>query len=424
MKDEYETPADYIFSLQRMGIKLGLDKIRDFLENFDNPHKDFDSVLIGGTNGKGSVSTITSNILQEAGYKTGLYTSPHLTFFEERIKVNNKNIDQDSLWELIEEVKPILEKIEEKDAEKRPSFFEVLTTLAFMHFSDQDIDIAVLEVGMGGRLDATNVVDNIASVVTNIGMDHSKHLGDTKEKIAYEKAGIIKEENYFVTEEKDENLKQYFKEVCEERNSIYNHGLEREHEILENPLRLKLPDYGIIEIPGVARWQAENALTAITLAEGLNHRGYDISKQNIIDALKKTSLPGRMEIVSIEPRIMMDSAHNLNGMKALVEGLETIDYEKLLLVMGVLEDKDYKGMAEVIDLKTDRLYTAEPISERKLDSDVLAEAFSDKIPKSTHGKGIDALNAAIEDYREGDLILVTGSTYLLGDIRKEGKYGL
>lgn len=424
MKDKYDTPADYIFSLQRIGIKLGLDKIRDFLVNFDDPHHDYDSVLIGGTNGKGSVSTITSNILQEAGYKTGLYTSPHLTFFEERIKVNNENIDQDSLWELIEEVKPILEKIEEKDAEKRPSFFEVLTTLAFMHFSNQDIDIAVLEVGMGGRLDATNVVDNIASVVTNIGMDHSKHLGDTKEKIAYEKAGIIKEGNYFVTEEKDENLKQYFKDVCEKRNSIYNHALEREYEILENPLKLKLPDYGMIEVPGVARWQAENALTAVTLAEGLNHRGYDISKQDIIKALKKTSLPGRMEIVNTEPRIMMDSAHNLNGMKALVEGLETIDYERLLLVMGVLEDKDYKGMAGVIDPKTDRLYTGEPISERKLDSDVLAEAFSDKIPKSTHGKGIDALNAAIEDYRKGDLILVTGSTYLLGDIRKEGKYGL
>ncbi|MFP4051675.1 MAG: bifunctional folylpolyglutamate synthase/dihydrofolate synthase [Thermoplasmata archaeon] len=424
MKDKYDTPADYIFSLQRMGIKLGLDKIRDFLEYFDDPHKDFDSVLIGGTNGKGSVSTITSNILQEAGYKTGLYTSPHLTFFEERIKVNGENICQDSLWELIDEVRPILEKIEEEDVEKRPSFFEVLTTLAFMHFSNQDIDIAVLEVGMGGRLDATNVVDNIASVVTNIGMDHSKHLGDTKEKIAYEKAGIIKESNYFVTEENDENITQYFRDVCAERNSIFNHALEREHEILETPLRLKLPEYGIIEVPGVARWQAENALTAITLAEGLADRGYDISRQEIIDALKKTSLPGRMDIVSTEPRIMMDCAHNLNGIKALMEGLKTVDYDRLLLVMGVLGDKDYKSMADVIDPKTDRLYTGEPVSERKLDSDVLADAFSDKIPKSTHGKGIDALNAAIEDYKEGDLILVTGSTYLLGDIRKEGKYGL
>lgn len=424
MKDKYDTPADYIFSLQRIGIKLGLDKIRDFLVNFDDPHHDYDSVLIGGTNGKGSVSTITSNILQEAGYKTGLYTSPHLTFFEERIKVNNENIDQDSLWKLIDEVKPILEKIEKEDAEKRPSFFEVLTTLAFMHFSDQDIDIAVLEVGMGGRLDATNVVDNIASVVTNIGMDHSKHLGDTKQKIAYEKAGIIKENNYFVTEEKDENIKQYFREVCAKRDCIYNHALERSHDILENPLRLKLPEYGTIEIPGVARWQAENALTAITLAEGLADKGYNISKQNIIDTLKKTSLPGRMEIVSTEPKMMMDSAHNLNGIKALVEGLQTVDYDRLLLVMGVLGDKDYKGMAEVIDPKTDRLYTGEPVSERKLNSEVLADTFSDKIPKNSHGKGIDALNAAIEDYREGDIILVTGSTYLLGDIRKEGKYGL
>ncbi len=424
MKDKYDTPADYVFSLQRMGIKLGLDKIRDFLENFDNPHKDFDSVLIGGTNGKGSVSTITSNILQEAGYKTGLYTSPHLTFFEERIKVNGDDIDQGSLWELIDKVRPVLEEIEKKDVEKRPSFFEVLTTLAFMHFSQKNTDIAVLEVGMGGRLDATNVVDNIASVVTNIGMDHSKHLGDTKEKIAYEKAGIIKENNYFVTEEKDENIKEYFKEVCVERDCVYKHALERNHEIKENPLRINLPKYGEIEVPGVATWQAENALTAITLAEGLNEKGYNISKRNIREALKKTSLPGRMEIVRTKPRVMMDSAHNLNGMKALSDGLEKVDYERLLLVIGVLGDKDYKGMAKMIEPKVDKLYTGEAVSERKLDSDVLADAFSDKIPKSTHGKGIDALNAAIEDYEEGDLILVTGSTYLLGDIRKEGNYGL
>jgi len=424
LKEEYDTPADYIFSLQRMGIKLGLDKIRDFLENFDNPHKDFDSVLIGGTNGKGSVSTIISYILREAGYRTGLYTSPHLTYFEERIKVDGECIDQDSLWRLIEEVRPVLEKIEKENPEKRPSFFEVLTTIAFMYFSEKDTDIAVLEVGMGGRLDATNVVENTSSVVTNIGYDHAKHLGDTKEKIAYEKAGIIKEGNYFVTEEKDKNIKIYFKDVCQERNADYNHALERDYKILKNPLRLDLPEYDEIKVPGVAEWQAENALTAITLAEGLIDKGYYISRDNIRNALEKTTLPGRMEIVSEEPRIMMDSAHNLTGFKALVQGLETIDYNRLLLVFGVLGDKDYHAMAEIIEPMVNKLYTGEAVSERRLDSEVLADAFSDKIPKSTHGKGIDALNAAIDDYEKGDLILVTGSTYLLGDIRKEGKYGL
>lgn len=419
MIEGYEKPEDYLYSLKRKGVKLGLDKIRDFLSNFGDPQYDFDTALIAGTNGKGSVTTILSNILSEAGYRTGRYISPHLEYFEERIRIDGENISRDELWELISEVRPVLEKIDGESPEKRPSFFEVLTTLAFMYFSDKNIDMAVMEVGMGGRLDATNVSSRIASAVTMIGYDHSKYLGSSREKIAFEKAGIIKEGNYFVTSEKDEQLKKYFRGICRERGADFHHALAREYRISKKPLRLYLPEYGTMDVPGKTKWQAENALVAINLAEGLKEKGYELSKKDIVSGLRRTVLPGRMDVVSERPRIMMDSAHNITGMKALREGLEDVEHKRLLLVMGVLGDKDYKGIAEIIAPLCDRVYTAEPVSERKLDSDILAEEFEDSCPVESFSHGIEALKRAEDDWREGDLILVTGSTYLLGDIRRK-----
>ncbi|MFO7793207.1 MAG: folylpolyglutamate synthase/dihydrofolate synthase family protein [Candidatus Saliniplasma sp.] len=421
MRKDFDSPEEYMYSLQRMGVKLGLDKIRDFLANFDDPHKDFKSILVAGTNGKGSVCSIISNILKEAGYKTGLYISPHQTYFEERISVNGDNITRDELWELIDIVDPVVKKIEKDDVEKRPSFFEVLTTLAFLHFSKQDIDMAVLEVGMGGRLDATNVVDNCASVVTTIGMDHSKYLGDTKRKIAGEKAGVIKEGNHFVTEEKDESLREYFKDICREKGADYTYALEREYDLEWNPLRLVLPEYGEVPVPGLTVWQAENALTAITLVEGLRYKGFKISKDDIVEGIRRTTLPGRMDTVSERPWIIMDSAHNLLGMQALINGLKEIDYERLLLVIGVLEDKDYESMVDIIGPECDMAFVGEPDSKRRMDSSILSEEFSDHCTAKAFEKGIHALEAAFQEWKEGDLILVTGSIYLLGDVRKDGK---
>ncbi len=421
MRKDFDSPEDYMYSLQRMGVKLGLDKIRDFLANFDDPHKDFESILVAGTNGKGSVCSIISNILEEAGYKTGMYISPHQTYFEERISVDGKNISQDELWELTDIVDPVVKKIEREDVEMRPSFFEVLTTLAFLHFSQQDVDVAVLEVGMGGRLDATNVVDNCASVVTTIGMDHSKYLGDTKLKIAGEKAGIIKEGNHFVTEEKEEHLREYFKEVCSERKANYTYALDRDYEIKKQPLRLSLPSYGEIMVPGFTGWQAENALTALTLVEGLGSKGFKVSKEDFIKGIEKTRLVGRMDVVSEEPWIMMDSAHNILGMRALVNGLNEIDYERLLLVIGVLEDKDHESMVDIIGPKCDMAFVGEPNSKRRMDSSKLSEEFSDHCPVKSFKNGIDALMDAVEEWKKGDLILVTGSIYLLGDVRKDGQ---
>ena len=412
-------PEDYLYSLNRQGVKLGLDKIKSFLSNFNDPQYDFDSVLIAGTNGKGSVTSMLSNILFESGYRTGRYISPHLDHFEERICIDGKNIPEDELWDLIEEIRPFLEKIEKDNPELRPSFFEVLTTIAYLYFSRKDVDVAVLEVGMGGRLDATNVSDHFISAVTTIGYDHMKYLGSTKREIAFEKAGIIRQGNHFVTGVKEDDIKEYLRDVCTERGAHYHHAHEREYEILTEPLRLKMPGYGTFRVPGIARWQAENALVTIGLVEGLRERGYEISHEDMKRGLEKTHLKGRMELYSETPKIIFDSAHNISGIEALSEGLKGMEYERLLLVIGILEDKDHKAMSRVMGSISDMVFTAEPVSERKLDSRVLAKEFEGHCPVNSYKHGIDALEAAKEEWREGDLIVVTGSIYLLGDIRNK-----
>lgn len=419
MKEEPVKPEDYLYTLNRKGLKLGLDKIRNFLSNFGEPQNDFDTVLIAGTNGKGSVTTMLSNILTESGYRTGRYISPHLDLFNERISIDGINITDEELWELIDEVKPVLGRIDQENPELRPSFFEVLTTMAYMYFSHQKVDVAVLEVGMGGRLDATNVSDHFASAITTIGFDHMKYLGDTKEKIAYEKAGIIRCGNDLVTGVKEPEIREYLRKVCVERSAEYHHALERDHTITLDPLRLELQGYGTLNIPGIAVWQAENALVSITLAEIMMKKGYEISKENIKRGIEKTVLKGKMEYDNNDPRVMYDSAHNISGMEALVDGLKSRRYRRLLLVMGVLEDKDYPGMVRTIGPICSHVFTGRPLSDRSLDPDRLAEEFKPYCRAESFSTGKEALEAAKDEWKQGDMILITGSIYLLGDIRNE-----
>ncbi len=418
-REEFDHPEDYFYSLKRVGLKLCLDKIEDFLSKFDDPQNDFEPIIVGGTNAKGSVCTALMNILDEAGFNTGLYLSPHLMDFEERIQVNGKYIEEDELWNMIDKIHPILQKIEEQDPEKRPSFFEVLTATAFLYFSEQDVDFAVLEVGMGGRLDATNVAPHKVSAVTYIGFDHSEYLGETKKEIAKEKAGIIADKNSFVTGEKDDEIREYFKNVCEERDAAFNYAFDRDYEILFDPLRLKTEPYGEIEVHGLVPWLAENALMSLKIAETLQDEGYDIREEDIKRGIEKSVFPGKMEIVKKKPRVMMDSAHNRTGFEALKQGLEGLEFNRLLAVVGILEDKDYKSMVEVLGPIVDKVYTAEPVSERKLSSEVLGEEFEKYCSAEYFEHGLEALRKAEEDWRKGDLIVITGSLYLLGDIRKK-----
>ena len=379
-----QATLNYLYNLERFGIKLGLEAIMELLELLGNPQNKFKSVHIAGTNGKGSVSAYLAAILQEAGYRVGWYTSPHLIKFNERIRVDGKEIGDEELVRLTELIK---EKVEGKI---QPTFFEFTTALAFLYFAEQKVDFAVVEVGMGGRLDATNVLQPEVSVITNISFDHQKHLGDTLEKIAGEKAGIIKENGKVVVGKRDIGLVKLFKEKCEEKKStLFLAGKEQ------------------IETPLLGRHQQENANTAITAARVLK-----IDEKIIKQGIAKTRWPGRLEYIS--KNILMDCAHNVAGMEALREYVWELKNRKVL-VLAMAEDKEIDKMVGLIaPLFKEVIITRgnyKPAETGRIAVEVRKYVFNVKeIPKVE-----EAINSALKSASSEELILITGSIYMVGD---------
>ena len=379
-----QATLNYLYNLERFGIKLGLEAIMELLELLGNPQNKFKSVHIAGTNGKGSISAYLAAILQEAGYRVGWYTSPHLIKFNERIRVDGKEIGDEELVRLTELIK---EKVEGKI---QPTFFEFTTALAFLYFAEQKVDFAVVEVGMGGRLDATNVLQPEVSVITNISFDHQKHLGDTLEKIAGEKAGIIKENGKVVVGKRDIGLVKLFKEKCEEKKStLFLAGKEQ------------------IETPLLGRHQQENANTAITAARVLK-----IDEKIIKQGIAKTRWPGRLEYIS--KNILMDCAHNVAGMEALREYVWELKNRKVL-VLAMAEDKEIDKMVGLIaPLFKEVIITRgnyKPAETGRIAVEVRKYVFNVKeIPKVE-----EAINSALKSASSEELILITGSIYMVGD---------
>ena len=334
---------DYLYGLTRFGIKLGLDEIIKLVGALENPQNKFKSIHIAGTNGKGSTACFIATNLQSAGYKVGLYTSPHLIRFNERIKINNKEISDSELVRLTKKLKVIVEK------EKiQTTFFEFTTALAFEYFAEQKVDFAIIETGLGGRLDATNILRPEISVITNISIDHTKHLGKTKLKIASEKAGIIKEKSIVVTAETDKRVIKKFKEICNEKKS--------EFYVLDHELKAKInrSDFesqlftvsGLIntafEIKQLGECQIKNALLSLLVADLLN-----IPLGAMKEGLRKSFWKGRLEIIQKDPLVIVDGAHNVEGMKSLVQFIKPIKCKKVLL-LGTAEDKEISKMLKLI----------------------------------------------------------------------------
>src|SRR3989338_5320207 len=331
----------YMYSLERFGMKLGLDVITDLLQHLGNPHLQFKSIHVAGTNGKGSTCSFLASILQEAGYKTALYTSPHLVKFNERIKVNGNDISDQYLASLAKKIKKTAEqhKIE-------LTFFEFTTALAFLYFARQKVDIVVVETGMGGRLDATNVLHPLLSVITNISFDHQKHLGDTLEKIAVEKAGIIKKEGMVVTAEKNPAVLEVFRKECRKKNAqlFVSEGdfkiVQRDifHQAFEfHGLRYDIQMLGEHQIP--------NALLAILAVELLKEKGIACSSRSIQQGLQKTRWAGRLQF--IRKNVLLDCAHNIAGMEMLQKFVQNLPRRKVL-VLGIAEDKEIVEMCQLI----------------------------------------------------------------------------
>lgn len=428
MKQGYIGTINYLYSLQRFGIKLGLQNIERLLKLLQNPEKKFVSIHVAGTNGKGSTSSFIASILKASGYKVGLYTSPHLVDFTERIRINGIPISKERV---VEYVKILQDEVDTLKA----TFFETTTAIAFKYFADEKVDFAVVEVGLGGRLDSTNVIIPAVSVITTISYDHMNILGDTIEEIALEKAGIIKEEIPCITGCNDEKTLNVIKKVSEEKKSkliiaddVSNVKIK---EVTESSLRFDLktdknfyPDL----IAGVSgRFQAKNLQLSILTYELLSELGFvNFKMESVYDGILKvrdfSGLRGRFEVLSLsnysrKPKIIIDVAHNYPAVNQIVSELEIFKRNKLLLIFGVMQDKEYEKMIQKLSEVADFAVATQPKIGRALDAKTICEIFKrngvDSIYIQDSDKAFDFIMSKASDE---DLVLVTGSHYLVGEV--------
>ncbi len=374
----YTDSIDWLYSLRQFGVKLGLDNIARLLSSLDQPQDRFDSILIGGTNGKGSVGAMIQSILSASGYKVGLYTSPHLSRVEERIRFGYEEISSRQFASSLSKIKRIIEKLlDNKVLSHHPTFFEVLTAVAFEIFAQKKIDIAVVEVGMGGRFDATNILHPVLSIITNIEKDHTEYLGKTLEHIAFEKCGIIQEKGILITGKMKKSPLDTVKKICRERKSSLVNSLENSKFSLNDDGTITLTtrsfQYEKLRIPLLGEHQIENAVVAIKAAEILWEMGFTITPRTTSRGIEKTKWGGRIEWVHSKPPIILDGAHNVSAMRALSKYLSQLrqkNYE-VRIIFGAMQDKDISGMLQVISPTADSVYLTTLDMERAADLDHL-----------------------------------------------------
>lgn len=425
----YKETLDYLYKKLPLFSKLGADAIKADLTNtiklceaLGNPQNKIKTIHIAGTNGKGSVSHMLAAILQTAGYKTGLYTSPHLVDFRERIKINGEMCEQQFVIEFTEKTKPLIEEIE-------PSFFEITVAMAFDYFAKHEVDIAVIETGLGGRLDSTNIITPIVSIITNIGFDHTQILGNTLQQIAFEKAGIIKPHIPVIIGEVLPETEPVFLNAANEKaapiiiaqNNSYVSEFEYEtHQLTITVANEKTDNRETyhLDLPGV--YQTKNILTVLEAVKYLQSVGYAISLHQIKEALlhvkKLTGLHGRWEMIHEKPTVITDVAHNADGMKQVAEQLELSTYNSLHIVIGMVKDKDVEAALSYLP-KTARYYFTKPQTPRALKEDQMAEiAAGIGLQGRTFADVNMALQAVLTSAEKDDLVLVCGSVFLIGEI--------
>lgn len=402
----YQETIKWMFSRLPMYQNQGKSAYKGNLDNIiqlDNflgqPHLNFRSVHIGGTNGKGSTSHLLASVLQEAGYKTGLYTSPHLKDYRERIKINGQEIEESYVVDFIAAHKAFLE-------EHHLSFFEMTVGMAFKYFSDNRVDIAIIEVGLGGRLDATNIITPLLSVITNIGMDHTEFLGDTLGKIAREKAGIIKPRIPVVIGETQRETKSVFIDKASQTNSkIYFAD-----QIWNSEIDCQLK----------GSYQKKNTKTARVALDCIREIGYDITDKHIEAGFNKiiqnTGLRGRWQVISRNPLSIADTAHNSEGLKLVIDQLMQLKFEKLHIVFGAVKDKNLDTIIPILPVNA-TYYFSKPNVIRGLDTDKLRDKFLEyKIHGQIYTSVKQAFDAAKRQASTTDLIFIGGSTFVVAEI--------
>ncbi|MBU2551014.1 MAG: bifunctional folylpolyglutamate synthase/dihydrofolate synthase [Proteobacteria bacterium] len=412
----YQQTIERLFSLQKFGIKFGLSSTENLLARLDRPHKRLAVLHLAGTNGKGSVGAAATSMLTEAGYRVGFYTSPHLVSFRERFVISGEMISKEGVIKLADRVWEVA------NPEEPPTFFEFATAMAFLHFAESRVDLAVMETGMGGRLDATNVAEPRVGVITNISIEHTDYLGRTLAEIAGEKAGIIKPGMDVITGEKRKGVRDIFEATARERGARLL--------VLGRDFRVRTRPEGGFDYYGFglnlkhARFalqgphQARNAALALAAVERLSEQGFRLAETHLRQGLERTFWPGRAEMFSGPPPLMLDGAHNPGAARALARLLEGMNYRRLHLVLGVMEDKDVRGIVTILMPLAQALYLTRP--------DYFRSASLDRLARETRGFTgpvhrrpvvSEAIEAARAQAGPEDLVLVTGSLFTVGEAR-------
>ena len=421
---DFKESIDWLYSFKQYGSKLGLERISFLMKQLKSPQNNIKIVHVTGTNGKGSVCKFVGSILQKAGYSVGVYISPHLERFSERIVIDDREVSEEEITVLVEKIKPVVDEM--IDNGNTPTFFEIVTAMAFLFFSDSSVDFAVVEVGLGGRFDATNVVIPVVSVITNISLEHTARLGEDVKSIAFEKAGIIKDNVPVVTAVKDD-AKIVVEKTAEEKNAqvicIDKNSWKRlSHTIQDQEFLIHgiLNDY-TVKTSMLGKYQGENITLAVTAAEQLQMNGTYLTDNDIIDGISTAFNPGRMEIIAEDPTILLDGAHNPAGMEMLEKTLkEDFEYERLVLVVGILEDKDIQRMLSAIIPLSDVVIVTKSKNARACEP----TALKDRIKEIGYTKDLfveKSLPKAIDHAKvmagKKDVICISGSLFTVGEAR-------
>ncbi|HTN06642.1 folylpolyglutamate synthase/dihydrofolate synthase family protein [Agriterribacter sp.] len=425
----YKETVDFLYSALPMFGRTGAAALKKDLTNtlllcnkLGNPQHNFKSVHVAGTNGKGSVSHMLAAVLQTAGYTTGLYTSPHLKDFRERIKVNGVMIEEDFVVSFTESIKPLIEEI-------KPSFFEITVAMAFAYFSDKQVDIAVIETGLGGRLDSTNVIMPVLSVITNIGMDHMNILGDSLAQIAWEKAGIIKPGIPVVVGETLPETQAVFEAAATEKNALliwanreryadsYSYNKQELSVEMVYTSHNDKQNY-ILDLPGI--YQVKNLVTLLAAIDQLKKTGWHIPEQAAGKGLRNvkalTGLHGRWETIRHHPEVVLDVGHNEDGIRQITEQLELMSYHNLHIVIGMVKDKEIEKVMQLLP-KEASYYFTKAQTPRALPEDQLAAIAAEHGLTGHHFPAVNmALQNAIDHAHKDDLVLVCGSVFVVGEV--------
>lgn len=417
---DYDNALDYLYSIQGFGKKPGLYGIKKLMSLLGNPQNELNFIHIAGTNGKGSATAMTSNILKYAGYKTGMFISPYIVDFRERIQINGEMISKQNFVNVVEKVKTQIETMEQQG--EHLGFFEVVAAIAFCYFAMEKCDIVCLEVGLGGRFDATNIIQSsLASVIMSISLDHTELLGNTVEKIAFEKCGILKDGGACICYplqdkaalneiKKQAEIKQNKFVLADiERLESVNHGYYSTIKYNGNEINLPLP----------GRHQIANAATVLSVIDCIKEKGINVSDKAVIDGIESVKFPARLELVSKNPDILIDGAHNIAGAQSLGAFIQSHPDVPKVLVFGILKDKDYKKIIEEVFPKVDFVIATTPKIPRAMSGKEISIIGKDYCSNIFHEDDYSAvIQKAKELAGESGVIFISGSLYLASDMRR------